>query len=255
MLPLIWKTVLATVQFNVQFRLLAKEIQIVSAERMLAAKFVAGETPVAQPAPDKFFHPRFLFAKLAGALDVGHDANLENDGKTEKLVFVARPHPDLLPRGEGTAIARSLVLRISVRQTRSRDYLDKINLDYWEMKFQRRKQINPNCFMTSKKRQMERLASSFNILFFLFVSLGSAALFCAVLSASHFRVWGFSEEELASINKLPVSVVFGAVGLGSFCLFFPFFLALYFSRYLLDEISRLEAQIASLSQKRDSSRD
>ena len=96
---------------------------------------------------------------------------------------------------------------------------------------------------------MEKLASSFNISFFLCMSLSAAALFCAVLLASHFRVWGFSDEELASINKLPVSVVFLAVGLGSFCLCFPFFLALYFLRYLLDEISRLEAQIASLSQK------
>ena len=46
MFPLIRKTVLAAVQFHIQFRLLAKEIQIVNAERMLATKFVAVETPV-----------------------------------------------------------------------------------------------------------------------------------------------------------------------------------------------------------------
>jgi hypothetical protein len=62
--------VLAAVQLNIQFRIFAKEIQIVDADGMLAAKFVAGETPVAQPAPYEFFRPCFLFAKLAGAFDV-----------------------------------------------------------------------------------------------------------------------------------------------------------------------------------------
>ena len=114
-LPLVGKTVLAAVQFHIQCRLLAEEIEIINADRMLAAKFIAGETPVTQPAPDKFFRPRFFFAKLAGAFDVGHDANLGNGNGAEKLVFwpvlkigfvfYARPQPDLLPRGEGTAFA------------------------------------------------------------------------------------------------------------------------------------------------------
>jgi hypothetical protein len=44
-----------------EFRLLAKEIEIVNADRMLAAEFVAGKTPSAQPAPDKFSaHVSFL---------------------------------------------------------------------------------------------------------------------------------------------------------------------------------------------------
>ena len=85
--PLVGKTVLAAVQFNIQFRLLAKEIKVVNADGMLPTKFVAGEPPVAEPAPDEFFRPRFPFAKLACAFDVGHDGNLVNDEKTEKLVF------------------------------------------------------------------------------------------------------------------------------------------------------------------------
>jgi hypothetical protein len=89
MSALIGKTVLAAVQFNVQFRLLTKEIQIVDADGMLAAKFVAAKATGAQPAPDEFFRPRFLFAKLAGAFDVGHDANLENGDAMGK--FVLRP--------------------------------------------------------------------------------------------------------------------------------------------------------------------
>jgi hypothetical protein len=60
---------------------------MVNADGMLAAEFVAGETPGAQPAPDKLFRPCFLFAKLAGAFDVSHDGNLGNGNQTEKLVF------------------------------------------------------------------------------------------------------------------------------------------------------------------------
>ena len=85
--PLVGKTMLAAVQFHIQFRLLAKEIQMVNAEGMLAAKFVAGEPPCAQPAPDKFFRPGFNLAKLASAGDVGHEMNLGDDGKTEKFVL------------------------------------------------------------------------------------------------------------------------------------------------------------------------
>ena len=87
MFALVGKTMLAAVQFHIQFRLLAKEIQMVNAEGMLAAKFVAGEPPCAQPAPDKFFRPGFNLAKLASAGDVGHEINLGDDGKTEKFVL------------------------------------------------------------------------------------------------------------------------------------------------------------------------
>ena len=66
---------------------------------------------------------------------------------------------------------------------------------------------------------------------------------CAVLLASHFHVWGFSEEELAVIGKLPVSVVLLGVGLGASCFFFPFFLALYCVRWVLSELRRLEQKI------------
>jgi hypothetical protein len=91
MILFIGKTVLAAVEFNGQFRFLAEEIEIVNINRMLAAEFVAGETSVAQPTPDKFFRPCFFFAKLPGAFDAGHDGNLGNDEKTEKLVFFGRP--------------------------------------------------------------------------------------------------------------------------------------------------------------------
>src|ERR1700733_13081514 len=92
------------------------------------------------------------------------------------------------------------------------------------------------------RRQMEHLASPVHIGLMCFLSLGCAALFLAVLLASHFHVWGFSDQELAVIDKLPVSVVYLCVGIGGFCLFFPFFLALTFLRYLLLEVARLEAR-------------
>jgi hypothetical protein len=89
------KTMLAAVQFNIQIRLQAKEIQIVNANGMLAAPFVAVETAVAQPAPDKFFRPRFVLAKLAGALDIGHHEYLTDDNEMGKAVFfeAGRPSP------------------------------------------------------------------------------------------------------------------------------------------------------------------
>jgi hypothetical protein len=86
---LVGKTMLATIEFNGQFCFLTKEIQTVNAERMLATEFIANEPPITQPVPHEFFRPRFLFAKLPGAFNIGHAENLENEGKTEKLVFVS----------------------------------------------------------------------------------------------------------------------------------------------------------------------
>ena len=87
---------------------------MVNADGMLSAKFVTAKATGAQPAPDKFFRPRFLFAKLAAAFDVGHDINLENGAAMEKFVFTSvfyvRPQPDLLPRGEGTAFVRFRII-------------------------------------------------------------------------------------------------------------------------------------------------
>jgi hypothetical protein len=77
MLSLVGETVLAAVQLEVQHRLFAKEIQIVNADGMLAAKFIAAETAVTQPAPHEFFRPSFLFAKLAGAFDIGHEVRIK----------------------------------------------------------------------------------------------------------------------------------------------------------------------------------
>ena len=89
MLPLVGKTVLAAVQFDIQFRLLTKEIKMVNSDWVLAAKFIAAEATIAQPAPDQFFRPSFILAKLAGSLDVGHGANLENGDAMGKFDFTS----------------------------------------------------------------------------------------------------------------------------------------------------------------------
>jgi hypothetical protein len=73
---------------------------------------------VAQPAPDEFFRPRFLFAKLAGVFDVGHDANIENGGALEKFVLRSCFTPALnltfSPRRRNS-LSPVLVLRMNAR--------------------------------------------------------------------------------------------------------------------------------------------
>ncbi len=65
---------LAAIQFDVQFRLFTKEVQIVITQGMLAAEFIAAEAPVTQPTPHAYFGPGFRLAKLTGAFDCGHEA-------------------------------------------------------------------------------------------------------------------------------------------------------------------------------------
>jgi hypothetical protein len=86
---LIRETVLAAIQFNIQFRRFTKEIEIVFAKWMLSAEFVAIEPPVTQPAPYKLFRPGFLFAELAGAFGVSHVTECKTPGG--KMKFVLTP--------------------------------------------------------------------------------------------------------------------------------------------------------------------
>jgi len=64
------QAVLKTVYLNVQFCFVAKEIQNVRPDRMLAAKFAFGKAVVAQPRPHQSFAPGFAFAQ--GARDAGY---------------------------------------------------------------------------------------------------------------------------------------------------------------------------------------
>jgi len=51
MLLLFGKSVLSAIQFNIEFCLLTKEIEIVISQWMLPTEFIAAEPSSAQPAP------------------------------------------------------------------------------------------------------------------------------------------------------------------------------------------------------------
>ena len=87
MLPLVRKTVLAAIEFDVECGLFAKEIEVIIAQWMFSAKFVAAKTTIPQPTPHEALGPGFIPPKLAGALNVGHGDKLGNDWKTEKFVL------------------------------------------------------------------------------------------------------------------------------------------------------------------------
>jgi hypothetical protein len=72
MLSLIGKSVLAAVQFHIQFGFLTKEVQKVNSQRMLAAEFITVEPPVTQPTPHELFGPGFFLPENAGTSGVGH---------------------------------------------------------------------------------------------------------------------------------------------------------------------------------------
>ena len=95
---LVRKPMLASVRFNGQAGLDAKEIEEVNSARMAATEFVGAEPAVAQPAPHKFFGPGRFFAQRAGAFDVGHGWKLWPGKDFEKVGFDDRPHPGPLPQ-------------------------------------------------------------------------------------------------------------------------------------------------------------
>ncbi len=76
---LLRRAVLEPVQLEVQPRFQAKEVKGMPPERMLTAKLVAGEPPVAQPTPHEFLGPRFLLAQYtcdAGKARGRHEVSL-----------------------------------------------------------------------------------------------------------------------------------------------------------------------------------
>ena len=104
MFALVGKAVLAAIQFDVQFRFLAKEIENVFSDGMLAAKLVAAEPPVTQPMPHQLFRPSVILAKLPRTLDVGHNGNLGNGRKTGKFVLTRRGERFLPLLGERAGV-------------------------------------------------------------------------------------------------------------------------------------------------------
>src|SRR5690242_5247845 len=98
-----------TVQFDIQFRRLAKEIQNVITHRMLPAEFVSVKTPVTHPTPHEFFSPGFPFPKSPGTTDIGHARVVSLIKKEIKLEFLPALTSILSPR-RGGAFPRFLFL-------------------------------------------------------------------------------------------------------------------------------------------------
>ena len=89
------------VQLDGKSGLRAEEIQFVFAHRMPAAKFVAIEAAVPQPAPHDFFGPSGGSAHRLWAFASSHNGSLPDQAGKRKIRSYARPHPGPLPRGEG----------------------------------------------------------------------------------------------------------------------------------------------------------
>lgn len=86
------------------------------------------------------------------------------------------------------------------------------------------------------------IATKFNIYFLCIMSLLSGVLFIVGVFFSG-----------SFMNNLPQPVFLMAVGLFGFCLFFPWFTALYFARHLLWSVTCLESELKVLMSKIESS--
>src|SRR5437660_2549567 len=98
MVPLFWKSVLASIQFNRQPRLFAEKIERVFADRMLSAEFVTAESPPAQPAPHELLSPGRLLAENASEVSVRHGRHDSDVEQMKKNRVNSRPHPGPLPQ-------------------------------------------------------------------------------------------------------------------------------------------------------------
>jgi hypothetical protein len=78
------KAVAAPIQFDREPSLLAKEVQEVFSQRMLAPKFVSVEPSIAQPTPDEFLSPSPFLSQSACLRDVGHAGKLASPEQVEK---------------------------------------------------------------------------------------------------------------------------------------------------------------------------
>ena len=83
---------------------------------------------------------------------------------------------------------------------------------------------------------IERVATPFNIYFLLVMTLCGAILVLV----------GVALNALDGLDHLSDATGCLVIGMVSFTLFFPWFTALYFARYFLQSVSRLEAEVASL---------
>ena len=83
---------------------------------------------------------------------------------------------------------------------------------------------------------IERIATKFNIYFLLVISLCAVFLFLS----------GLLMTRAEFLDGLPEGAMLLTVGTVGFCLFFPWFTALYFARHLLISVKQLEVELQDL---------
>jgi len=85
---------------------------------------------------------------------------------------------------------------------------------------------------------MERVLSPFNIWFFLVMSMLASCLFIVGAIRGGLNWLGHT--------TIPDSTLMVFLGMGGFCLFFPWFICFYYSRILLRAIRALEEKVEKL---------
>ena len=93
--------------------------------------------------------------------------------------------------------------------------------------------------LPGSRRSIESVATKGNTYAVLTLAMLGVALFLAGLVQSR-------QVMDKAVDALPQPLVFMCVGMVDFALFFPFSVALYYSRHLLVSVKRLEAENAEL---------
>ncbi len=89
------------------------------------------------------------------------------------------------------------------------------------------------------RQSIERIATKFNVYFIFLMAMCGAIMFIVGL--------GMTQAEF--LKELPEAGVVMAVGMIAFCLFFPWFTALYFARHLLFSVRRVETELQELKSR------
>jgi hypothetical protein len=91
------------------------------------------------------------------------------------------------------------------------------------------------------RQSIERIATKPNIYLIFLMAMCGAVMFMV----------GFAMTRGEFLKELPEAGVVMAVGMIAFCLFFPWFTALYFARHLLFSIRKVETELQELKDKQE----
>ena len=91
------------------------------------------------------------------------------------------------------------------------------------------------------RQTIETVATKFNIYFTLSMAMCGAVLFFVE----------FAITQADFLKTLPDAGIIMAVGMFAFCLFFPWFTALYFARHLLLSVKKIEKELQHIRHKQE----